>query len=114
MSRFIKELEFVQLLSNPQYLQFLAQSGYFDTTEFIHYLEYLMYFKSQKYSKFITFPYSLTILDLLQHKEFREKLKSFEMVQFLHQKQYRAWIHYLQLERSVYGSAGVIGADQVK
>lgn len=35
------ELEFVQCLSNPHYLHFLAQRPFFRDTAFLNYLEYL-------------------------------------------------------------------------
>lgn len=95
-TRFILELEFIQLLSNPQYLQFLAQSRYFDQPEFVNYLNYLTYFTTPEYCKYVTFPYCLKIIQLLQHKEFRESLKSFDAIRFLHTKQYRHWDSFIK------------------
>ncbi|OWA54129.1 putative Mediator of RNA polymerase II transcription subunit 31 [Hypsibius exemplaris] len=39
------ELEFVQCLANPHYLNFLAQHGYLKEKSFINYLKYLQYWK---------------------------------------------------------------------
>lgn len=39
--RFQVELEFVQCLGNPNYLNFLAQRGYFKDPAFVNYLAYL-------------------------------------------------------------------------
>ena len=49
--RFEVELEFVQCLSNPHYLNFLAQRGYFDDTAFVNYLKYLQYWQEPQYVK---------------------------------------------------------------
>jgi mediator of RNA polymerase II transcription subunit 31 len=103
--RFLIELEFVQMLSNPSYLQFLAQNRTFESPEFIRYLNYLLYFTREPYTRYITFPYSLVILDLLQHKEFREQLKTFDTIQFIHTKQYRHWIAYLKEQKARFGVA---------
>lgn len=46
-------LQFVQCLSNPHYLQELAQQGFFAKEEFINYLKYLLYWKEPAYVTFI-------------------------------------------------------------
>ncbi|XP_046554662.1 mediator of RNA polymerase II transcription subunit 31-like [Haliotis rubra] len=51
--RFQVELEFVQCLANPNYLNFLAQRGYFKENYFINYLKYLLYWKEPKYARYI-------------------------------------------------------------
>ncbi|KAI8824403.1 mediator of RNA polymerase II transcription subunit 31-like protein [Fimicolochytrium jonesii] len=89
--RFQLELEFVQCLANPQYLQFLAQRQYFANPSFLNYLAYLRYWQEPPYSKYITYPYSLYMLDLLQHAAFREACASADTMRFLHEKEY--W-HY--------------------
>ncbi|CAG2054654.1 unnamed protein product [Timema podura] len=48
--RFQVELEFVQCLANPNYLNFLAQRGYFKDQAFINYLKYLLYWKEPDYA----------------------------------------------------------------
>mmetsp|Transcript_5426 Transcript_5426/g.16441 ORF Transcript_5426/g.16441 Transcript_5426/m.16441 type:complete len:81 (+) Transcript_5426:221-463(+) len=45
------ELEFVQLLANPQYLNYLAQNNYFADPAFVNYLEYLRYWRRPEYAK---------------------------------------------------------------
>jgi mediator of RNA polymerase II transcription subunit 31 len=45
------ELEFVQCLANPNYLNFLAQRGYFKENAFINYLKYLLYWKEPEYAR---------------------------------------------------------------
>jgi len=56
--RFQMELEFIQCLCHMGYLNCktyldLALTGYFDDPKFIAYLEYLKYWKSPEYSKFL-------------------------------------------------------------
>eukprot|EP01100_Stratorugosa_tubuloviscum_P008946 TRINITY_DN3747_c3_g1_i1.p1 TRINITY_DN3747_c3_g1~~TRINITY_DN3747_c3_g1_i1.p1 ORF type:complete len:104 (-),score=32.76 TRINITY_DN3747_c3_g1_i1:78-389(-) len=73
--QFIEELEFVQSLSNPLYLNYLAEEGYFDKIEFLNYLDYLLYWKQPQYAKYLIYPFCLQILELLQKKEFQEFVK---------------------------------------
>ncbi|KAF5896406.1 Multidrug and toxin extrusion protein 1, partial [Clarias magur] len=54
-SRFQSELEFVQCLANPNYLNFLAQRGYLREKPFVNYLKYLLYWKEPEYAKFLKF-----------------------------------------------------------
>jgi mediator of RNA polymerase II transcription subunit 31 len=52
--RFQIELEFVQSLANPDYLNYLAQHGYFKNQKFINYLKYLMYWQKPEYVKYVS------------------------------------------------------------
>ncbi|KAJ3425968.1 mediator of RNA polymerase ii transcription subunit 31 [Anaeramoeba flamelloides] len=90
-TRFIAELEFIQALANPSYLNYLAQSKYFSKKEFVNFLEYLTYWKKPQYSKFILYPESLYILDLLLKKEFRDRLDGSETTDKIHQQQFYHW-----------------------
>jgi mediator of RNA polymerase II transcription subunit 31 len=56
--KFELELEFVQSLANPYYLHSLAQQNILDQPAFIHYLEYLQYWKEKDYARFIQFVHS--------------------------------------------------------
>ncbi|GBG68721.1 hypothetical protein CBR_g3263 [Chara braunii] len=69
--RFLLELEFVQCLANPAYINYLAQNRYFDNPSFINYLKYLLYWTKPEYAKFIVYPHSLFFLEMLQSKQFR-------------------------------------------
>lgn len=65
--RFLLELEFVQSLSSPQYLQCpfcfllpqmiaiegLSQTGWFEKSGSVEFLKYLLYWKQPKYAKYI-------------------------------------------------------------
>ncbi|KAF2676145.1 SOH1-domain-containing protein [Lentithecium fluviatile CBS 122367] len=76
-SRFELELEFVQCLANPVYLNYLAVQKMFDKPEFVAYLGYLQYFKEPKYSKYLHHPGpTLRALELLQQEKFREDILS--------------------------------------
>ena len=63
-SRFEVELEFVQTLSNPYYLQYLADQKFLENDEFIAYLEYLQYFKEPKYLKFLQYAHETGYITL--------------------------------------------------
>ncbi|NP_001154070.1 mediator of RNA polymerase II transcription subunit 31 [Oncorhynchus mykiss] len=52
-NRFQSELEFIQCLANPNYLNFLAQRGYLREKPFVNYLKYLLYWKEPEYAKFL-------------------------------------------------------------
>ena len=54
--RFQVELEFIQCLSNPRYLNYLAQRLTLEDESFLAYLDYLQYWKKPEYSKFILYP----------------------------------------------------------
>lgn len=82
-------LQFVQCLSNPFYLSYLAHTKVLDDPRFVQYLEYLEYFRKPDYAQLLTcdptlvcrpsadratpsYPvYSLAALTLLQRPQFR-------------------------------------------
>ncbi|KAI7623241.1 hypothetical protein KC343_g3511 [Hortaea werneckii] len=66
-SRFELELEFVQALSNPLYVHYLATQKLFEDDAFVRYLDYLQYFREPRYPG----P-TLRMLDLLQQDQFRK------------------------------------------
>eukprot|EP01116_Phalansterium_solitarium_P000351 TRINITY_DN10223_c0_g1_i2.p1 TRINITY_DN10223_c0_g1~~TRINITY_DN10223_c0_g1_i2.p1 ORF type:complete len:128 (-),score=26.12 TRINITY_DN10223_c0_g1_i2:185-568(-) len=92
--RFLIELEFVQCLASPRYLNFLAQRKYFDDAAFVSYLKYLLYWKQPAYARFIIYPQCLKFLDLLQHDEFRKSLVSSETSEEIHRQQFWHWQFY--------------------
>lgn len=51
--RFELELEFVQSLANPHYLQALAQENIMEDPSFVLYLDYLKYWSEPEYAKFV-------------------------------------------------------------
>eukprot|EP00040_Diaphanoeca_grandis_P043742 m.10138 g.10138 ORF g.10138 m.10138 type:complete len:143 (+) comp8141_c0_seq2:123-551(+) len=93
-TRFEVELEFVQCLGNPYYLNFLAQRDYFEQPGFINYLKYLQYWTKPEYSKHIKYPHCLTFLDLLQQENFRSTLKNPSFAQRSENQQILHWKYY--------------------
>ncbi|EKG17409.1 Mediator complex subunit Med31 [Macrophomina phaseolina MS6] len=74
-SRFELELEFVQCLANPWYLNHLAAQKYLDNPDFVAYLDYLQYFAQPQYAKYLTYPgQTLRALQLLQQERFRKEI----------------------------------------
>jgi len=89
--RFKLDLEFVQTLANPQYLNFLAQRNYFKNPSFINYLKYLLYFKEDNYIKYVRYPQALYFLDLLQREQFRQELVNATYCRYIEDQQLLAW-----------------------
>ncbi|CAF1546894.1 unnamed protein product [Rotaria magnacalcarata] len=89
--RFLLDLEFVQTLANPQYLNFLAQRNYFKNPAFINYLKYLLYFKEDNYIKYVHYPQALYFLDLLQREQFRQELVNANYCRYIEDQQLLAW-----------------------
>ncbi|CAG2177561.1 unnamed protein product [Oppiella nova] len=92
--RFQIELEFVQCLGNPNYLNYLAQRGYFKEKNFINYIEYLQYWKRPEYAKYLKYPMCLHFLELLQYEHFRRELSRSECSKFIDDQMLLHWQHY--------------------
>ncbi|KAH6710935.1 mediator of RNA polymerase II transcription subunit 31 [Leptodontidium sp. 2 PMI_412] len=76
-TRFEIELEFVQSLASPLYLNHLASQKYLENPAFIAYLSYLQYWHHPPYSKFLNYPGpTLKNLELLQQERFRTDILS--------------------------------------
>ena len=56
LNRFELELEFVQALANPHYLESLALQGTLNQPDFVNYLKYLTYWldKDKGYTQFVS------------------------------------------------------------
>ncbi|KAL3426557.1 mediator of rna polymerase ii transcription subunit 31 [Phlyctema vagabunda] len=81
-SRFEIELEFVQSLASPYYLNHLAMQKYLESPPFVAYLRYLQYFAAPPYTKFLNYPGpTLKNLELLQQEKFRKEILSLQVVQ---------------------------------
>ncbi|CAE6529345.1 unnamed protein product [Rhizoctonia solani] len=95
-ARFELELEFVQALANPFYLENLASEGLLEDQAFINYIQYLQYWRKSEYARFIVYPHCLHFLELLQHEQFRNELKNpvtrmrLEHYQFEHWRTWRS------------------------
>lgn len=69
-----QDIEFLQLLSNPYYINVLKERKYFDDPQFIKYLNYLQYLKKNEFVKYIKYTNSFIILDLLINEDNRKAL----------------------------------------
>ena len=86
--RFLIDVEFIQNLSNPKYLSYLAQNKYFQDSSFMEYLKYLRYFKEPEYTCHLIFPTCLTFLDeLIENARFRHELLSPAFIEHIHAQQ---------------------------
>lgn len=103
--RFQVELEFVQCLANPNYLNFLAQRGYMKDPCFVNYLSYLQYWKEPAYVPFIKYPICLYFLELLQHETFRKEIVSGQCVRFLDDQVILHWQHYTRRRTKLFEAA---------
>ncbi|XP_068635509.1 mediator of RNA polymerase II transcription subunit 31-like [Aristolochia californica] len=92
--RFLLELEFVQCLSNPTYIHYLAQNRYFEDEAFIGYLKYLQYWQQPEYIKFIMYPHCLFFLELLQNANFRNAMAHPGSKELAHRQQFFFWKNY--------------------
>ncbi|KAF0022874.1 hypothetical protein F2P81_024855 [Scophthalmus maximus] len=90
----MSELEFIQCLANPNYLNFLAQRGFLRERPFINYLKYLLYWKEPEYAKFLKYPHCLHMLELLQYEHFRKELVNAQCAKFIDEQQLLHWQHY--------------------
>jgi len=92
--RFQVELEFVQCLANPNYLNFLAQRGHFKDKAFINYLNYLLYWKNPEYAAYLKYPQCLNLLELLQYEGFRTEIINTPCAKFIEDQLLLHWQHY--------------------
>ncbi|SPQ19111.1 7e80eaf8-c80a-4b90-9607-2a41f7b7be29 [Thermothielavioides terrestris] len=94
-SRFELELEFVQSLANPQYLNYLASRKLLTNPAFVAYLAYLQYWTRPPYLKYLTFPTaSLKMLELLQQERFRQDIMSPDLAQAMMVEGMRAAVEW--------------------
>ena len=96
--RFQIELEFVQLLANPNYLNYLAQRGYFRQDSFLNYLKYLTYrptaSTSPAYCKYLAYPQCLALFELLQREQFLKDIVNVQCAKFVDEQLLLIWLHY--------------------
>lgn len=99
------ELEFVQCLANPHYINWLAQNRHFDDPRFVNYLSYLQYWRSPEYARYLRFPHCLYMLDLLQHKEFRKAMSRTDAAEHIHRQQFFFWKYHRANKDKPHGPA---------
>lgn len=88
---FEKELEFVQLLCNPEYLRWLYKEGHFARSDFKDYLRHLLYFKDPKYSRFLVYPQCIPILEKLIQEDILKELSEDSFYTKLSESQLYVW-----------------------
>ncbi|KAJ4298777.1 Mediator of RNA polymerase II transcription subunit 31 [Collariella sp. IMI 366227] len=94
-SRFELELEFVQSLANPQYVNYLASRKFLTNPSFIAYLDYLQYWTRPPYLKYLTYPTAtLRMLELLQQDKFRQDIISPDLAQAIIAEGMRAAVEW--------------------
>lgn len=87
-----QDLEFLQLLSNPQYLSHLAQHRFFEDASFLNYLEHLNYFRRPEFVKFVAYPDALEFLDLLvSSPAFRKAIARPNVAEMVREQQMWQW-----------------------
>lgn len=89
--RFAAELEFVQCLASPAYLNWLAQNLYFEDPAFVNFLSYLSYWTRPEYAAFVIYPHALYFLHLLQRREFRDAIGSPAYKDLIQSQQFYHW-----------------------
>jgi mediator of RNA polymerase II transcription subunit 31 len=92
--RFQIELEFVQMLTHPSYLNYLAQHKYFEDPAFLNYLKYLQYWKEPQYARYLYYPNCLFFLDRLQDEQFRDECRKSGFDTFVLNQLKRHWLYY--------------------
>lgn len=94
-TRFELELEFVQSLANPFYLNHLADQKLLTEPAFIAYLSYLQYWSRPPYLKYLHYPGpTLRHLELLQQETFRQSIIRPDVVAKLVEEEMRAAVEW--------------------
>ncbi|EMR10541.1 hypothetical protein PNEG_01249 [Pneumocystis murina B123] len=92
LRRFEQELEFIQCLASPWYLNFLAQSKYLSCPVFLNYLKYLEYWRRPEYAQFLTYPICLYHLTLLNDEQFRIDISREDLARRMNDEIYYQWL----------------------
>lgn len=99
-TRFEIELEFVQSLANPHYLNHLAAQKLLQQPAFVEYLKYLQYWSRPPYVKYLAYPGpTLRNLELLQQEQFRKDIISPNLVQMMVTEGVKAAVDWHQEEK---------------
>lgn len=96
--RFSMELEFIELLSNPYYIQYISQhrNKYLYNQSFITYIQYLQYWHTKPYCHYISHIYSLYALHILQYEHVRDILvnNTDNIIDLLQSQGYWHWFSF--------------------
>lgn len=92
MASLTADLEFLQLLANPEYLHILAVQGYFDDAAFLSYLSYLRQsFHDRRLAVYVEWPMAFLVLEKLKDSQFRKELREPAFYQYIHTQQVLFW-----------------------
>uniref|UniRef100_A0A7S4VD82 Mediator of RNA polymerase II transcription subunit 31 n=1 Tax=Alexandrium monilatum TaxID=311494 RepID=A0A7S4VD82_9DINO len=91
--RFIEELEFVQCLANPEYVQWLATYHYFEDPAFVEFLGYLSYWRHPPHVYHVVYPQALRMLELLQNPAMRCRMHRLDARALLQSQVMWQWSH---------------------
>ncbi|GIQ90398.1 mediator complex, subunit Med31, partial [Kipferlia bialata] len=112
--RFELELEFVQLLADPFYINHLAHHLYFDNPAFINYLKYLQYWTRPEYLRFIQYPVCLRHLKQLLDPDYIARLKQSPCVDMTHFQMMQQWkAEALPQSQSMWDMGNIEGINRV-
>ncbi|ORD95168.1 suppressor of temperature_sensitive growth [Enterospora canceri] len=88
-TNFERDLEFVQMLCNPEYLRWLYNGDWFRKEEFRLYLRRLRYFGSPKFRVFLHYPQCMAVLErIIEDESTLEKESFYEQ---LEKQQFFIW-----------------------
>lgn len=104
--RFIEELEFVQSLANPDYVQHLATQKYFEDPAFMHFLRYLRYWRDPPYVHHVVYPQCLRMLEILLSPRIQSRLHRLDTRNLLLSQMMLKWATTPELD-----VPGVSGSD---
>lgn len=93
VSVFERDLEFAQLLCNPEYIRWLHAQDYFSDSAFLAYLNHLKYLELPEYRCFLHYPQALHVLALLTASDAHTRLDNPEFYVALARAQHLMWSH---------------------
>ena len=92
--RFEVELEFVQCLSNPNYLNWLSRQPFFHDKRFLNYIRYLNgHWRKIEYAAHLQFPQSLFFLEKMQNPDFRRAISEPGFAEAVYTQQGLQWMN---------------------
>ncbi|EPR80063.1 Mediator of RNA polymerase II transcription subunit 31 [Spraguea lophii 42_110] len=88
------DLIFIQLLCNPEYIQFLYKNNWFFNPKNIKYLKFLEYLRNKPYKYLIVYPQALSLIVILQNENIIEKLADDNFIKMIVEQH-----HYININR---------------
>lgn len=94
--RFVEELEFVEALSNPDYVQWLAMQPFFNDPAFEEFLKYLCYWRKSPFVEWVVYPQALGMLHMLCDPTVRAAVHKTDMRHFMVRGLLRHWASFAE------------------